>query len=276
MEKNNTNNVSSQPLNTVKTTESTPSTSTPEASPQTTTQSSTDALKQKLQEVSKNHLVSFTISALTKPTSTFKEKLSGFSSFKKAWQLPLITTGLFTILSVVNTIIAKVYTPAHKSFFGKQVAASWNWKKLDKFDWFQTIFSQIIAYLVPVLAITAIYYIISLIFKKKSNYFRLLTIAAVSSIPAILTTYVLIPLGAMISLNLGFIIMFAGFAYSSILVYEGFNQDIDYQNDQRIFANTIVAITIYALAIILFTSFLKQSLGDSELPTQILNNLMNN
>lgn len=276
MEKNNTNNVANQPLNTVNTAKTTPSTSAPEVSPQTTTQSSTDALKQKLQEVSKNHLVSFIIFALIKPTSTFKEKLSGFSSFKKAWQLPLITTGLFTILSVVNTIIAKVYTPAHKSFFGKQVAASWNWKKLDKFDWFQTISSQIIAYLVPVLAITAIYYIISLIFKKKSNYFRLLTIAAVSSIPAILTTYVLMPLGTMISLNLGFIIMFAGFAYSSILVYEGFNQDIDYQNDQRIFANTIVTITIYALAIILFTSFLKQSLGDSELPTQILNNLINN
>lgn len=276
MEKNNTNNVDNQPLNTVNTAKTTPSTSTPEVSPQTTTQSSTDALKQKLQEVSKNHLVSFIVSALTKPTSTFKEKLSGFSSFKKAWQLPLITAGLFTILSVVNTIIAKVYTPAHQSFFGKQVAASWNWKKLEKFDWFQTIFSQIIAYLVPVLAITAIYYIISLIFKKKSNYFRLLTIAAVSSIPAILTTYVLMPLGAMISLNLGFIIMFAGFAYSSTLVYEGFNQDIDYQNDQRVFANTIVIITIYALAIILFTSFLKQSLGDSELPTQILNNLMNN
>lgn len=275
MEENNTNNVANQPLNT-NTAEPTPSTPTPEASSQNTTQSNTDALKQKLQEVSKNHLVSFIISALTKPTSTFKEKLSGFSSFKKAWQLPLITTGLFTILSVVNTIIAKVYTPAHKSFFGKQVAASWNWKKLEKFDWFQTIFSQIIAYLVPVLAITAIYYIISLIFKKKSNYFRLLTIAAVSSIPAILSTYILMPLGAMISLNLGFILMFAGFAYSSTLIYEGLNQDIDYQNDQRIFANTIVIITIYALAIIIFTSFLKQSLGDSDFPTQILNNLMNN
>lgn len=276
MEKNNTNNVANH-LNPVGTAETNPSSPTPQASaPQTKTKSNADALKQKLQEVSKNHLVNFVISALTKPTSTFKEKLSGFSDFKKAWQLPLITTGLFTILSVVNTIIAKVYTPAHKSFFGKEVAASWNWKKLDKFDWLQTIFSQIIAYLVPVLAITAIYYIISLIFKKKSNYFRLLTIAAVSSIPAILTTFILMPLGTIVSLNLGFIIMFAGFAYSSILVYEGFNQDIGYQNDQRIFANTIVTITIYALAIILFTSFLKQSLGGGDLPFEALNNLFNN
>lgn len=276
MEKNNTNNVANH-LNPVGTAETNPSNPTPQASaPQTKTKSNTDALKQKLQEVSKNHLVNFVISALTKPTSTFKEKLSGFSDFKKAWQLPLITTGLFAILSVVNTIIAKVYTPAHKSFFGKEVAASWNWKKLDKFDWLQTIFSQIIAYLVPVLAITAIYYIISLIFKKKSNYFRLLTIAAVSSIPAILTTFILMPLGTIVSLNLGFIIMFAGFAYSSILVYEGFNQDIGYQNDQRIFANTIVTITIYALAVILFTSFLKQSLGGGDLPFEALNNLFNN
>lgn len=276
MEKNNTNNVANH-LNPVGTAETNPSNPTPQASaPQTKTKSNADALKQKLQEVSKNHLVNFVISALTKPTSTFKEKLSGFSDFKKAWQLPLITTGLFTILSVVNTIITKVYTPAHKSFFGKEVAASWNWKKLDKFDWLQTIFSQIIAYLVPVLAITAIYYIISLIFKKKSNYFRLLTIAAVSSIPAILTTFILMPLGTIVSLNLGFIIMFAGFAYSSILVYEGFNQDIGYQNDQRIFANTIVTITIYALAIILFTSFLKQSLGGGDLPFEALNNLFNN
>jgi len=276
MEKNNTNNVANH-LNPVGTAETNPSNPTPQASaPQTKTKSNADALKQKLQEVSKNHLVNFVISALTKPTSTFKEKLSGFSDFKKAWQLPLITTGLFTILSVVNTIIAKVYTPAHKSFFGKEVAAFWNWKKLDKFDWLQTIFSQIIAYLVPVLAITAIYYIISLIFKKKSNYFRLLTIAAVSSIPAILTTFILMPLGTIVSLNLGFIIMFAGFAYSSILVYEGFNQDIGYQNDQRIFANTIVTITIYALAIILFTSFLKQSLGGGDLPFEALNNLFNN
>lgn len=84
------------------------------------------------------------------------------------------------------------------------------------------------------------------------------------------------PLGTIVSLNLGFIIMFAGFAYSSILVYEGFNQDIGYQNDQRIFANTIVTITIYALAIILFTSFLKQSLGGGDLPFEALNNLFNN
>ena len=95
MEENNTNNVANQPLNTADTAKTAPSVPAPETSaPQTTTQSSTDALKQKLQEVSKNHLVSFIISALTKPTSTFKEKLSGFSSFKKAWQLPLITTGL--------------------------------------------------------------------------------------------------------------------------------------------------------------------------------------
>ena len=72
MEENNTNNVANQPLNTTDTAKTAPSVPAPETSaPQTTTQSSTDALKQKLQEVSKNHLVSFIISALTKPTSTF-------------------------------------------------------------------------------------------------------------------------------------------------------------------------------------------------------------
>jgi len=262
MEKNSTSNTTQSSKGTTNTTKS-------------TTPSGANTIKQKLQDVSKNHLVNFTISALRKPSSTFREQLSNFSTFKNTWQLPLITTILFTVFSLINTITSKVYTPAHKSFFGKQVAASWNWQKLDRIDWLQTIFSQFIAYLIPLLAITAIYYVISLIFKKKSNYFHLLTIATVSSFPAIATTFILMPLVSMLSVNLGLIIMFTGFSYTSIMVYEGFNQEIGYQNDQRIFANTLVAIAIYAIAILLFTSFLKQSLSGSDLPFNSLNNLFN-
>lgn len=286
MEENNTNN-NTQPLNPTPAnpnpapTAAPTSTPTPTSAPATSSTPNTasapsgaDAIKQKLQTVSKNHLVNFAISALTKPTTTFKERLNGYSTFKSAWQLPLITTVIFTVFSLISTILSKVYTPAHKSFFGSQVDASWNWKKLEKIDWVQTIFSQFIAYLVPVLAITAVYYLISLIFKKKSNYFRLLTIAAVSSIPAIVTTFIFMPLITMVSINLGLIVMFAGFSYTSIMVYEGFNQEIGYEGDQRIFANSLVTIAIYAIAIFLFTSFLKQSLG-SDLPFDSLNSLFN-
>ena len=49
MEENNTNHVANQPLNTADTAKTAPSAPAPETSaPQTTTQSSTDALKQNL------------------------------------------------------------------------------------------------------------------------------------------------------------------------------------------------------------------------------------
>lgn len=236
--------------------------------------SSSSPFKQKLQAASKNRTVNFVISTFTKPATTIKEHIAEYSDPKSAWQLPLFTAIASTILSLINITFSKVYTAPHKTIFGKQVAASWNWKNLENLNWLQTIGGQFIAFLLPLLAVAAIYYIIALIFKKSSNFFRLVTILTVAAIPGILAAFIVAPLISLLSPELSIIVTLAGISYSSIIAYEAINSEIGYKDDQRVFANLIFIVVVYVIFLVLISSILKDTLGGSSLPFNSLNDLL--
>ena len=246
-----------------------------EKSTDSNAKSTASTLKNKFDQASKNRTVKFIISAIKKPSSAFKEYIADYSDFKNTWQLPVFASIAYTIINLFNTVISKVYTAPHKTLFGQQVSASWNWKRLEKIDWFQTIGSSFISYLIPILFVAGVYYVVSLIFKKTSNFFRLLTIVAVATVPTMIVALVITPLISIISAQLGTILFMSGISYGSIMAYEALNEEIGYKGNERIFANLIFMVALYTVFVLLFNSLLKSSLGGSTLPLNSLNNLFN-
>ena len=242
-----------------------------------TAENTASKLKSKLKEASKNHTVKFLLSVAKNPATAIKENINDYSDLKNAWQLPVFTGLAYTVLNLINTIFSKVYVPAHKSFFGKQIDAAWNWKNLNDINWIQTIFTQFFSFLLPVLFVAGIYHLVALLFKKKTNFFHLTTIVTIAGIPAILATSILAPLASIISPSLGFIVMMAGISFSSITAYENLNTEADYKGNERIFANVAFLVALYIVLLILFTTMLKSALGGSSMPSlDSLNNLFNN
>lgn len=226
--------------------------------------------------LSKNHTIKFLASTVKNPTTAIKENISNYSEFKKAWQLPVIIGLIYTIISLINLAISKVYVPAHKSFFGKQIDAVWSWNKLEQIDWLKELFTQFFAYLIPLLFVAGIYYLVALVFKKKANFFRLVTIVTIASIPAILATFILAPIAGAISPTFAFVVLMSGISYGSIMAYENLNAEINYQTNERVFANVLFMIVTYLILAILFDSLLKSALGGKTIPFDSLNNLLNN
>lgn len=236
--------------------------------------SSSSPFKQKLQAASKNRTVNFVISTFTKPATTIKEHIAEYSDFKSTWQLPLFTAIASTILSLINIIFSKIYTAPHKTIFGKQVTASWNWKNLEDFNWLQAIGNQFIAFFLPLLAVAAIYYIISLVFKKTSNFFRLVTILTVSAIPGLLAAFIISPLISLLSPEFGIVITLTGLSYTSIIAYEALNSEIGYKDNDRIFANLIFITVVYVIFLALFSYILKSTFSGNNLPFNPLIDLL--
>ena len=229
-----------------------------------TAENTASKLKSKLKEASKNHTVKFLLSVAKNPATAIKENINDYSDLKSVWQLPVFTGLAYTVLNLINTIFSKVYVPAHKSFFGKQIDAAWNWKNLNDINWIQTIFTQFFSFLLPVLFVAGIYHLVALLFKKKTNFFHL-------------ATSILAPLASIISPSFGFIVMMAGISFSSITAYENLNAEADYKGNERIFANVTFMVALYIVLLILFTTMLKSALGGSSMPSlDSLNNLFNN
>jgi len=216
-----------------------------------TAENTASKLKSKLKEASKNHTVKFLLSVAKNPATAIKENINDYSDLKSAWQLPVFTGLAYTVLNLINTIFSKVYVPAHKSFFGKQIDAAWNWKNLNDINWIQTIFTQFFSFLLPVLFVAGIYHLVALLFKKKTNFFHLTTIVTIAGIPAILATSILAPLASIISPFFGFIVMMAGISFSSITAYENLNAEADYKGNERIFANVAFLVALYIVLLIL-------------------------
>ena len=230
-------------------------------------------LQEKFKLISKNPQANFLISTLTKPATAIKENISQYSNFKTSWQLPVFIGAFFSVISTISQAFNKVYTPAHKSLFGKQIAASWNWSNLENFDWVQTLFTQFIVHLIPVLLIAVIYYLISLVFKKNSNFFRLVTILTVASLPSILIAYLAAPIVSLFSPAASIILTFSGLSYGSLIAYEAINHELGFKENERIFANLIFITIIYIVIYAIFSSAMQSLFKGNSSQLDLIENL---
>ncbi|MBR2712898.1 MAG: YIP1 family protein [Bacilli bacterium] len=200
------------------------------------------------------------LSFIIKPYTVMKEEFDKFKNFKNSFILSLIITLFTTVIFLLKTIIEIVHVKGYSK-------SEWQFENL-KLIGFSTIlkiaFIVFLVYLIIIFAIAFIYYVVGLITKKDVKYPKLVAITAVSTVPLILTTIVFLNFLMSINTTLGIIILLAGILYSIVLIYEGMNEQLQLDGNQKILCNFICLLAVsIALYLILDSSLFSSSIPTS-------------
>ncbi len=182
----------------------------------------------------------FLFNCLMKPIKTLKEKIDEYSKVDKACILAgVVALGTMIIRVVVEFLMALI---RKQCVFTTCATVG---EKLKAIDWMGITLKHLIIILMVMFAIAAIYYVASLIAKKNINYMRLLTITAVSFVPACLTMYLLTPIFGWLNVHLGVIVTIVGMIYSLVIFFTAINDEIKFDSaDKSIYFNLICASII--------------------------------
>lgn len=182
----------------------------------------------------------FLLNILLKPIKTLKSKIEFYSKpqngFILAGVVALATMVVNVVMTFVMALLKKDCTP---NFFSAPTCLSIG-DKLKQIDWMGITLKHLLIMLIAMFAIAGIYYIACLIAKKSVNFMRLLTITAVSFIPASVAMYVLVPIFGWIHFQFGVIFLIIGMIYSLVVFFSAMSDEIKFDNnDTKLYFNLI-------------------------------------
>lgn len=188
------------------------------------------------------------MSILLKPITTIKSKLDKFDDMKFSILFTVIISGVITVIKFLTSIFSVLINKKYNWLTGER-SISWNWEAIKKIKWFEIINKNLFFYVGVLLAIAAVYYLSSLIVKKNASFQRLLGIASISIIPMIILTFVISPIMGIISSTLGFLISVVGIIYTILLLIDGINRELKFEDeDARLYTN-LICLSILASGI---------------------------
>lgn len=204
----------------------------------------------------------FLVNILLKPIKTLKEKLEFYSkpenSFILAGVVAIVTMVVRVVVSFIMALIQKQCTT---SIFGKSNCLSIG-EKLKNIDWMGITLKHLLIILISMFVVAGIYYVASLIAKKSVNFMRLLTITAVSFVPACAAIYLLTPIFGWLNVHLGVIVTIVGFVYSLVIFFNAIKDEFKFRNaDQSVYFNlicvSVILIIVYFVGVNIATDTLN-------------------
>jgi len=193
-----------------------------------------------------------------KPASKGAEKLSKFDDLKSAGVLAAFIVIISTIINLLTTMASAIVTRTYSLTSGA-IKTKIDWGNLNNVDYFKAIWQGLLYGAIAIAAIAGIIYIVALVMKKTTNYAKLLSIVAVSYVPALVVSLI----GAIVSTfapEVGLIITTAGTIYSGAIIISSVNKEVSLDGDKNIYFHSIVIVIIYIIAYIVLTNILKTSL----------------
>lgn len=188
------------------------------------------------------NLFEFLIKGFIKPTKTVEENDNEIKNTKNSLLLATIATLLALVLALINSIISQVHTVDY--FSGGK---TWNWDQLNSFDWAKVIGTNLLLYAGIIFGIALVFYLAGLVIKKEVNYFKLLSITALSILPIVIGSYIIGPLLGMIHYKLEIGIFIIAMCYSIILLSALVNNEIKLEKDKKIYFNFICFAIIFVI-----------------------------
>lgn len=196
----------------------------------------------------------FLVNILLKPIKTLKAKLDYYSEPKNGF----ILAGVVALV----TMVIRVFISFVMALIKKNCITSWTGTKtcstigenLKNIPWMDITLKHLLVILMAMFIIAGIYYIASLIVKKNTNYMRLISIVAVSFIPACAAMYVLSPIFGWINVHLGVVVSIIGYVYSLVVFFTAMKDEIKFKDaDTCVYFNlicaSIILIGVYFLGV---------------------------
>lgn len=196
----------------------------------------------------------FILNVILKPVSTLKAKLNNYSNIKTAGVLVILVAIARMIINLIGAMINAIFTKKISNYWSGESKLSIDFENLKDLDYLSLIFKQLFGFIIVVCAIAGIYYIVALIMKKTSNYFKLVTITTVSFIPFIIVSSLISIIISYIYAPLSYFLIIGSFIYSFLTFVGACDDelDIDDSNLKVYFHSiclTVVFIVFYYIAI---------------------------
>ena len=175
----------------------------------------------------------FMVAMFLKPFSSFKKEEEKLTNPSTSLIFSVIIAVIMVLVSIIKTILNVVIVKSYSS------KTSLEFERLKYIKWGELIGRNLLIYVGIIVAIALVYYILSLVFKKNSNFIKLLSISASAQIPFIVLSMIVSPLLGYIWNPLSLIAMVLGVFYTIIIMYELINDDLNFEGDMKIYFNMI-------------------------------------
>lgn len=196
----------------------------------------------------------FLVNILLKPIKVLKEKLEFYSKPQNSFILAgVVALATMIVRVVVSFVMALIQKQCTTSIFGKVSCLSFG-EKLKAIDWMGITLKHLLIILISMFAVAGIYYVASLIAKKTANFMRLLTITAVSFVPACAAMYLLTPIFGWINIHFGVIVTIVGFVYSLVIFFSAIKDEFKFESADKTVYFHLICVSII-LIIVYFVGY---------------------
>lgn len=186
------------------------------------------------------------ISILLKPYTALKKEGEKFNTFKNSFILSLFISVFGVIINLLQTIWNVIRVRTY-DYTARKYITKFVFENIKDIKFVKVIGQNFLIYFGIIFAITCVFYIASLIVKKQLNFSKILGISAISIVPLLLSSMLLSPLLGMISSYLSTGISLVGGIYTILLTYEGMNEELQLEGNQKYYFN-LICLSILGIA----------------------------
>lgn len=215
-----------------------------------------------------NYLM-YIVAILLKPFKCFKEEEAKLRNTKTSIIFSAIIAVVMMLIMLFKSMIAVVFTKT-MDYSTFEYKTSVDFSRLKDLDWVSLIGKNLLIFAGIIASIALVYYIISLIFKKTTNFIMMLSISATSLIPYIILGMIVSPLIGKIWAPLSIFAMVIGSVYSLLIFINLMNETLVFDSiDTKIHFHLICLSILGSAGYYLYMKLMISSVSND------LNSLLN-
>lgn len=186
---------------------------------------------------------SYIIAFFLKPFQSYKNEENKFNNTKNSLIFSVIVAVIMMISKLLQTVIKTVfYQTVDYSTYKLKTAVDFG--RLKYIKWFDLIGKNLLVYALIIAVIALVYYIISLLFRKKINYIKTLSITATSLIPFAIGGILISGILIRIWMPLYYIVLVASTLYTVLIFINLMNEELIFDDaDTKIYFH-LLSLTI--------------------------------
>lgn len=205
----------------------------------------------------------YAVNVLLKPFKTFKEEESKLCNTKTSLIFSAIVAVMMMIAALIKSMITAVFSKTI-DFSTYEYKTSVDFSKLKDLDWLSLIGKNLLIFIGVIVAIAGVYYIMCLIFKKTSNFIKILSISASSLIPYTILGLIISPILSKIWMPLSIITMIIGVVYSLLIFINLMDDTVTFDKiDTKIFFHLICLAILGSIGYYLYTKLMVSNVPNN-------------
>lgn len=207
--------------------------------------------------------LTYIVTILLKPFKSFKKEEKKLCNTKTSLIFSSIVAFLMMLVTLLKSMISVIFTKTidYSTFKYK---TSIDFSRLKDLDWLSLIGKNLLIFAGVIVAIALVYYIVSLIFKKSTNFIKLLSISATSLIPYIALGMIVSPLIGKIWTPLSIFAMIIGAVYSLLIFVNLINDNLTFDSiDLKIYFHLICLSILGSAGYYLYMNFMVSNISNN-------------